>query len=190
MTNERWLEGTLDQVSEDYASSVEPDVTQMFPQTLHEGHSQESVRTVTGVLDLLHGLEQDLSAWVRHEQEHGRHPGTPPKPRTIATYPKAGTSWRGTTYNVDGEKEIAPSRSDRTRLVVTNLSTGILYVSHDSGAQIGYNTVQIPPAGPDATKTGQRNWREFYTQGPVWAYPAVNGTGQLCDVQDEYGTPE
>jgi hypothetical protein len=153
----------------------------------------EPVRTNSGVLDLLHAVEEDISGWMHRETVHGeahRTRGVASKPHLIPAVPACAKSWRGVTYNVDAEKKIVTAREDRSSVTVTNYGPGILYLSHETvtGSTVPQqNMVQVPPPGPDATITGRSNSRTFHTQGEIWASPAIIGTGQVVDVQDEYG---
>jgi hypothetical protein len=168
--------------------------------TMSTGHHHGGLRTVTGAIDLMHNVVEEVDEWIGRDTQEG--PGhIPPrkrdKPMLLEVFNRSTKSWRAVTWNVgntaSGGMKIVESRPDRLRVVVTNWGPGILYLSHDSGSGLTEpqtNTVQVPPPGPDATKTGQQNWREFRTQGEIWAFPAAPGTPQLCDVQDEYGPPE
>lgn len=149
--------------------------------TAHEHH----VRTTGGGLDLLqHVVEEVSDAWVERETSHGpahRTKGKESKPLIVPTAEQAAEDWRGVQYSIDGEKRIVEYRRDRRRVVVTNLSpTANLYLSHDTGSVLSPNQITVFPLG----------FRTLITRGEIYAYPAVNGTPQLCDIQDEYGEPD
>lgn len=158
-------------------------------------HAHDGLRTVSGLIDFLHGLEEDLHGWIERESQEGvghRPPRTKERPRIIDTYARGSRSWRGESIDVgavaSGGVRLVIARDDRTRVVVTNWGPGDLYVSHESGTvKAATNAVKIPAPGPDNTVTGISNSREFRTTGELWGFANAPGTSQKVDVQDEYG---
>lgn len=156
----------------------------------HVGHGHE-LRTLAGPLDLLQHVVEEVREW-EHGQGHMPH-RKPDKPLILPMFSRASKSLRLVTFDIGTGKGpngtlVVEPRDDRLRVIVTNWGPGNAYVSHDSTN--GNNTAIIPPPGPDASKTGQSNSRTFYSCAAIWAFPAVAGTAQLIDIQDEYGLPE
>lgn len=149
------------------------------------GHAHEGVRTVSGLIDLMTDVRDELHEWIERESDgpghrpHRKHD----KPITVATYVRAAKSCRCNSFNIDQGKRILERRADRTRAVITNWSSGIVYLTHQSDAAAALPESNMVQVAPNASRT-------FYMTGELWAYPAVNGTAQLIDVQDEYGRPE
>lgn len=165
-------------------------------------HSLDGVRTAQGALDLMHTvIEEPSHAWISRETEHGpahRPSRTPDKPLVIDVYPRAAKSGRANTFDVGKESpnvgpgvRILTERADRMRAVVTNYGPGALFLAFRSdaaGLNPEPNMMQIPD--PATAKTGQSCSREIRCRAELWAFPAVVGTSQLVDVQDEYGYPD
>lgn len=147
------------------------------------GHSQESVRTTHGALDLLHAVREEVTEFVDREmgEAHRREewPPNQPRPKVVQTFPHCADNWRGVTYTLAVETHIVVARDDRTRVVVTNWGPGVVYVARDTGTGLNepqFNAVQIAVGGT----------REFRTRGDLWAFPAA-GQLPVVDVQDEFG---
>lgn len=157
------------------------------------------VRLINEAIDFLHGLEDDIEDWWKHQVEHGKRPPEtlpaflksvmPYKPNAILMYSEAAESHDLNTFTIDvtakaslgqGYTEIVRPRRDRFRVVVTNWGPGILWVSSDTNFSAGNpNAAQIPVNG----------FREFRSKGPLYATPTA-ATIPVCDVQDEYGYEE
>lgn len=165
-------------------------------------HSLDGVRTAHGKLDLLQEVvEETADAWIGRETEHGpghRPPRTPDKPLIVDTFPRAAKRGRANTFDVGKESgnvgngvRILTERADRSRAIITNYGPGALFLAFRTdatGLNPEPNMMQIPD--PATAKTGQSCSREIRVQAEVWAFPAVVGTSQLVDVQDEYGYPD
>ena len=154
-----------------------------YPRVGHEGHA---VRTISGALDTLGHVVDELTEWVERESPEGpahRRPRDKAKPMAIPTVRVPSESWRANTYDVgtgiagiQGIR-IVVRREDRTRVVVTNSSAAVVKLAADSTSGGSQNVITLA-AGTS---------REFYTKDEIWAYPNTPGTAQLIDVQDEYG---
>lgn len=165
-------------------------------------HSMDGVRTIHGPLDMLQEVvEEAADAWVGRDTQEGpghKPPRTPDKAMVIPVVHRAAKSGRANTYDVGKESgnvgngvRILTQRDDRIRAIVTNYGPGTLYLAFRtdaSGLNPEPNMMQIPD--PAVAKTGQSCSREIRVAAECWAFPAVVGTSQLCDVQDEYGYPE
>lgn len=164
------------------SAPVEPDVQQvdvMNPDP--EGRTE--VRLLDGVLDFVDDIVEDFFDTRTTETPLDRAQKSTHAAKVLDVAERAATSWRAGQFNVSaqGGTKIVSERDDRRRVVVTNWGPGICYLSHEKGALItGTNVVQIPVNGS----------RTFNHADEIWAYPAVVGTTQSVDVQDEYGTPE
>lgn len=151
------------------------------------GSAHEGLRTIGGLIDLLHGVEQDIYGWVERETDKGRDGQNeflrqflrePDKP--VRTEEQAPKNWRATTYtnlNPTGTKIL--EEADRTRAVIVNWGPGIVYLTHDGNGQALQNSIQVPIS--TATFFAPR---ELRTQGVVYAIPAT-GTTPVIDVQEE-----
>lgn len=165
-------------------------------------HSMDGVRTSHGKLDLLQDVkEESPSAWIARETEHGPghiQPRALDKPFVVDVYVRAAKRGRANTFDVGKESpnvgngvKILTERPDRMRAIVTNYGPGVLYLAFRTdatGVNPEPNMMQIPD--PAVAKTGQSCSREIRVQAEVWAFPAVVGTSQIVDVQDEYGYPD
>jgi hypothetical protein len=175
------------QPSEDFNPAVAD------PENSDPGPGEHGMINMHGLRDFLTHVVEELEDWVERETEHGvghQFPRKHDKPTVIDVRPRPSASWRGVTYNVDRELQIVVARDDRLRVIITNYGPGDLYVSHDTqslGTNPAPNVIRIPAPGAAGANTGQRCWREFYTKKDIWAFPAVVGTAQAVDVQDEYG---
>lgn len=167
------------------SAPLEPDVQQVdFRNPDPEGRSE--VRLATGVLEFVDNLVEEFFDVPKEPKASGNGRGP-----VLDVQNRAATSWRGTTFTVSasGGIKVVTERDDRTRVVVTNWSTGIVYLGPATGAAAGTpNTIQLAAYDPAAPTS--MNSREFFTADEIWAYPAVAGTPQIIDVQDEYGVPE
>lgn len=172
--------GTVQDVNDPVWPSepVEP-VANAVPIDTEPGHE---IRTIHGPLDLLQHVEEETLALFGHDSgrdEDQRFVKQPSKVLPVADV--LADSWRGVTYTVQaGCIRIVPKRDDRMRVLVTNTSAGILVLSHES----------INVGSPGGISLAAGLTREFRTKGEIWVSPAVVGTPQTCDVQDEYGVPE
>lgn len=147
-----------------------------------EGHPME-VRTNGGGLDLLQHVVEDVENYVEHMADGAGHKRkSEQKMRVVAVVSLPSTDWRAITYNVDREFKLVENRDDRTRVIITNYGPGVLYLSHDS--------VAIGVAQPNQLQVPVNGFRELRTTREIWATPAVAGTPQVVDVQDEYGLPD
>lgn len=156
------------------------------PSNMHELGEHSPIRTLSDGLDFLQGVKDDIDHFVEHEIEQAkghRHPTIMQDECPIPIRQTLAASWRAVTFNIDGSQgpiRIVERRPDRYRVVITNWSNAILYLSADSAALSGpprINQIQVPP----------NSSREFKHRDEIWAAPAVSGTGQIVDVQDEYG---
>lgn len=183
--DEAWLNG------QDITDPVWPSmpVEALAEETRHE---KESVRLLSGALDLLHHVKEEID-YVDGPEHVVRGIGRQ-RPKVLPVIRVPADSWRANTYDVghgviDGPMRILQQRGDRTRAVIVNWGPGVLYLSHDSntlqGTLPGVGTIQVPVS--TATFYAPK---ELYTGGEVWAYPTAVGTTQIVDVQDEYGWPE
>jgi hypothetical protein len=152
------------------------------------GHQHEGLRTIHGVIDLLHGIASEWDEWVDREQMKGRDAMNPwlaahlkLKEEVVRTSEKRPEVWRCVTYTGLGATgtKIADGGNDRSRLVVTNWGPGIVYLSHDSNAQVGQNVIQVPVSS--ATFYAPR---EMFHDGDVYAIPA-SGQTPVIDVLEE-----
>ena len=167
------------------SAPVEPDVQQVDIQN-PDPEGRTEIRLLDGVLDFVDDIVEEVFDVTPEPKPSGNGRGP-----VLDVQNRAATSWRGTTFSVDspGGIKVVTERDDRTRVVVTNWSTGIVYLGPATGGGPGMpNCVQLAAYAP-ATPTSM-NSREFRTADEIWAYPAVAGTAQLIDVQDEYGAPE
>jgi hypothetical protein len=178
---------TAQDVQDPVWASELPDPAFDHPKRGHPG-----VRTIhDSKLDLLQEVVDEVGEWV--EREGHKLPHKPDHPAIIDTRPWPAFSWHGSTFSIDEEKRIVTKRPDRFRVVITNWGPGILYLSAETANRNAASPafVQVPPPGGGAAGTGvSQNSRQFFTQGEIWASPAIAGTAQVVDVQDEYGIPE
>lgn len=183
-------EDEFDEVSKDQnvedpvwpSAPLEPDVQTIRVPTAPFAPDPEAsgeVRLIDGVLDFMEEVAEEIfSPDKEPEKKDSRY-----KAPVLDVQERAATSWRATSYNIasGGGTRILTARDDRVRAIVSNWGPGIAYLSHVTGSNIGgSNVIQIPVNGT----------REFRTADEIYAYPAVAGTTQIVDVQDEYGKPE
>ena len=169
------------------SAPLEPDVQNVRTHNDADPDTGE-VRTLSGALDFLTNVVEDVFDIPDNDKTtpkvDGRHRGP-----TVDVNQRAATSWRGGTFDIQavGGTKIVSERDDRTRVVVTNHGPGVAYLSAQKGGVIsGPNMLRLA----DPTVSPALSVREFRTADEIWAYPAVAGTSQLVDVQDEYGAPE
>jgi hypothetical protein len=153
-----------------------------------------SVRTTRGphgALDLLHAVEDEYIEWVDRESDKAeahKHPESKPKHPPVCVSEVGRDSWRGNTFTAmpNGTKIVSERAGDRSRVVVTNLTANVVYLSHQ---QSSINAALLAAPEPNMVTLVANGSREFRHQGEVYAYASQAG-GQLVDVQDEYGSPE
>lgn len=158
-------------------------------------HQHEGVRTLSGLLDLMHHVRDEIDEWIERESDGPGHtwPRHRDKAMVLQTYSRGSKSWRADTYDLNSAGngngvKLASQRDGRSYVVVTNWGPNIAYISHNTSAKT--NSVRIPPPGPDASQTGVRNWRVFPTEGEIWGFPGSAGTSQTVDVMEFYTPPE
>lgn len=153
------------------------------------GHKHEGIRTLSGLLDMVHGIEEDILGWIEREQDHGRDHGNAftkeflkQAVAPVRVLPKRPNRWRANTYTglaVTGT-HILSGNVDRQRAVIVNWGPGLVYLSHDSGAVAsGQNVIQVPIS--TATFWAPR---EIQHDADVWAFPSA-GQVPTIDVQEE-----
>lgn len=159
------------------------------PSNMHELGYAEEIRTSSGRLDLGH-LVNDFEDWVSQET-HADQGHAPIRTRTpehiIGTHVLAANKMRATTYavggtNLENRVRIGAKRPERQRLLISNPSAGILYVSHDTNSA---------PSGPNVFPIAANGGTlELRTSAEVWAIAAVPGTTQIFGVIEEFFEPE
>lgn len=146
-----------------------------------------------GLLDLVHAVKEGVDDWIDRELEDSapnrRWPPGKPKQRPVNTHEVGADNWYARTVNIAAAQptHLVVRRPDRSRVIVRNLGTAIVYLSPlPIDVQTGppRNVVQLLA---QASPTGPFDTREFKHKGDVWAY-ALGST--VLDIQDEYGDPE
>lgn len=163
------------------------------------GSRNPAVRTLSGALDFLHGLEHEVFDFVQHEMDAGRVgpdevpewfrkniPFHPNKVRVTADVEASEDVTFQTftlTAPVTGQnyQQILRPRQDRFRALITNYGPGIVYISHDN-----QQTSQISAADAETAQIPVGASREIRSRATVYAYPA-SGQAPVIDVQDEFG---
>jgi hypothetical protein len=140
----------------------------------------EPLRTLSGLLDLMHDLAEGVTSFVNGDMPRAKAERIKP----IDVQALGGALIDTRSWQLDQSRKIADKRNDRTRLVVTNQSASIVYLSSQSGAKAADpqtpNQIVLQPLGTAG------NSREFFTRGELWAVPSTAGP-LLIDVVDEYG---
>jgi hypothetical protein len=151
------------------------------------------IRTVSGLLDLLHHVRDEVDEWIERESDGEGHkwPRRHDKAMILQTYSRGSRFFRPNTFNIGvaaGGTQIAFQKSPRHSVVVQNISAAIVYISHLSipwppGAGVAGGAI------PNTCQIGVGLTREFATEAAIWAYPAVAGTPQLIDVVEYLEAP-
>lgn len=147
------------------------------------GHEFDGLRTLSGLLDLMHDVVEEFDEWVERETPHGPgHKRMPPrsKPVVIPVRTLAAAHYRVVTFVLQApETLVATAREDRTRLVITNYGPGTVFysdttASNAAGPQMGQGQI---PVGSS---------REMFHQDRVYVFPTAANVPTI-DVHEEYG---
>lgn len=164
-----------------------------------EDESVPHIRTLSNAISFLHGIEDHLEEFWRHEVQHGREPhDTLPKwlkdnlpvrqnKVEVSADVNPATSFSCQTYTIPAQSgnpgvAVLSNRSDRQRAYLLNTGANPAYFGHSSDLNV------VTPNNADMDwcllPVGATVPRKVQAQGRIYGFSPL---GSTVDVQEEYG---